>query len=255
MEVKYLKIFNDNYIWLIINEKLKMVVAVDPGDSLPLESFLRAYNYSLVAILVTHHHADHIGGISALKAEYNPNIYAPKLEQIKGVSCELQDGDKFFLTNIDCEVFVLGIPGHTLGHIAYYFGGMLFCGDTLFSAGCGRVFEGTYEQMFASLQKIASLPDETIVYCAHEYTLKNLEFALSVEPNNLNIKNKINEVLNLRSKNLPSLPTTIGEEKKINPFLRCSVPDIILHLESNFNLTIKSDVQAFKYLRILKDNF
>jgi hydroxyacylglutathione hydrolase len=252
MNIQSIPIFKDNYIWLIVGAK--SAVAIDPGDAKPLQDFLHKHDLSLDAILITHYHSDHVGGILDLKEEYNPNIYAPKSEQVQGITQQVSGGDELLLSSINKTLSVLDIPGHTLGHVGYYMPGILFCGDTLFSAGCGRIFEGSPQQMFDSLQKLAALPDETLVYCTHEYTAKNLEFAKTIEPSNTAIENKLNAVLELRKNNTPSIPTTIGEEKKYNPFLRCYRPEIVLHLENYFGLKISSSVEAFKYLRQLKDN-
>ncbi|MDF1758435.1 MAG: hydroxyacylglutathione hydrolase [Legionellaceae bacterium] len=255
MNITPLAIFNDNYIWLVINKEARTVVAVDPGDAAPLKCFLDSENLTLTDILITHYHMDHIGGVSNLIDEYHPNVYTPKSEKITGSTCLLTEGDKVILPSIDSSFEVLEIPGHTLGHIAYYSPGVLFCGDTLFSAGCGRIFEGSPEQMYASIQKIANLPEKTKVYCTHEYTMSNLQFAHTLEPSNIDIQRKIDEVRHLRKANLPSLPTTIEDEKTFNPFLRCDSQQITSYLENHFGLNLNSQHEVFKYLRKLKDNF
>lgn len=248
-------IFTDNYIWLIINEASKTVAAVDPGEAENLKIFLDKEGLILTDILITHHHFDHIGGIAKLKEYYSLNIYAPKDEDVAYATSKLSEGDECYLSAIGCKFYVMDTPGHTLGHISYYMPGVIFCGDTLFSAGCGRLFEGTPEQMYSTIQKIMNLPDNTAVYCTHEYTSKNLQFANTVEPSNLAVKNKIDEVQNLRNSFLPSIPSTIGDEKAINPFLRCYSSEITAYLENHFGLKLNNEVKVFKYLRKLRDDF
>ncbi len=226
----------DNYIWAIINKQTHEAIVVDPGEVLPVNDFLKEYNLKLKAILLTHHHWDHTNGAEELKTEHNVPVFGSKNENTPAATEFLQEPD---VVNIEGfpELRVLNIPGHTLGHIAYYADGMLFCGDTLFSAGCGRLFEGTAKQMYQSLNKLAELPGDTKIYCGHEYTLKNLQFAEHVEPDNQAIQVRINTVTELRSKNLPSLPSTMKDELATNPFLRCKT------------------VERFADLRQMKDNF
>lgn len=248
-------IFNDNYIWLIINSIGKKAIAIDPGDAEPLRHYLQSNQLDLGAILITHHHPDHTQGVFALKREFNMPIYGPKNEQITGLTHKVEEGDYIHVPSFDMAFNVLNIPGHTLDHIAYTLPGLLFCGDTLFSAGCGRLFEGTPQQMYHSLQKLAALPDKTKVFCAHEYTLQNLNFAQVVEPNNQWIQTKINQVIALRQDNRSTLPSSINEEKKINPFLRCEVKEVIESVENWVGFTLEDPVQVFKYLREWKDVF
>lgn len=257
IDIQYIEIFNDNYIWLIISADKLNAVAVDPGDSGPVIAYLDAENITLTDILITHHHFDHTGGILDLAKIYDLNVYGPYHENIPGVTVNLQEGDKVCLESIDLELTVIEVPGHTLGHIAYYSENYtkLFCGDTLFSAGCGRVFEGTTQQMYASLQKLMNLPDTTQIYCTHEYTLQNLKFAEFIEPENLAIKYKIKEVESLQAKLTPSLPTTLADEKEFNPFLRCKEPALLEALSATQGVSFASAEDTFKCLRKLKDNF
>ncbi len=257
MHITFLPIFQDNYIWLLINDINNTVTAVDPGEASTLQRFLAAKSLRLTDILLTHHHADHIGGVLDLARHYKLNVYGPLQENIVGVTHNLQDNQEFFLENLDINFKVLAIPGHTLGHIAYYNSkyGVLFCGDTLFSAGCGRIFEGTPEQMYASLLRLNSLPDDTLIYCTHEYTLNNLKFAKSIEPDNLAIQNKILAVQDMLAKGLPSLPTKLKDERKYNPFLRCDKTTIVENLQKKFHINLNGDLQTFTYLRKLKDTF
>ncbi|AJR07675.1 hydroxyacylglutathione hydrolase [Photobacterium gaetbulicola] len=251
LTIKSIPAFNDNYIWLIHSPDNHCVV-VDPGDATPVLEFLEREALELDAILITHHHHDHIGGISELKRRYpNIHIVAPSAEPIPGVSQSVDDGDQ---VEIFGERFmVLGVPGHTAGHIAYVGDGKLFCGDTLFSAGCGRLFEGTAAQMYASLQKLSALPDETEVYCAHEYTSSNLAFALVAEQDNPHLQRYREEVSRMRAQGISTIPSTLKQEKLINPFLRCDQPSI---KKSVANKAVnESDVETFAALRRWKDEF
>ncbi len=251
LTIKSIPAFNDNYIWLVQNDDNRCAV-IDPGDASPVIEDLKDHDLILEAILITHHHNDHIGGIHHLKS-YAPDIkiLGPAAESIAQVTHPLTDGDQFSLFNHDMRV--LGLPGHTSGHIGYYGDGKLFCGDVLFSAGCGRVFEGTYEQMFQSLTRLTKLPDETLVYAAHEYTTSNITFALAVEPDNEKLIQYKEEVQQLRSNHIPTLPTTLGLEKAINPFLRVQQPGIIKSLTNRTE--DMSPLGVFSALRDWKNEF
>jgi hydroxyacylglutathione hydrolase len=212
--------FHDNYIWAIVHGDA--VVVVDPGEAAPVERFLGKRR--LAAILVTHHHADHVGGIARLGRKIP--VFGPGAESITGVSESLSGGERIALPGVGITLRVLAVPGHTLGHLAYHGEGALFCGDTLFGAGCGRLFEGTPATMFASLSRIAELPDETQIYCAHEYTEQNLRFAALVEPHNPDIAARLRRSAELRERDLPTVPSTLAEEKATNPFLRSAIPAV-----------------------------
>ncbi|MDQ8039205.1 MAG: hydroxyacylglutathione hydrolase [Rickettsiella sp.] len=261
MPIKVLPIlaFKDNYIWCLINDRTNHCIMVDPGEAKSVLAFLKGANakhlkLSLDAIFITHHHWDHTNGIKAILNTHAVPVYGPANEKIIGVSHPVDEENVIELAG--WPVFkVLAIPGHTLGHIAYYVEDLLFCGDTLFSAGCGRLFEGTPAQMLNSLNKLASLPDETKVYCGHEYTLNNLQFAQIVEPNNIKIKERAEKVRVLRQKNLPSLPASLADERLINPFLRTTNPDIILRIEKHRGKRLEAPVEVFAYLRKWKNNF
>ena len=222
-EVSFIPAFKDNYIWLLTRGDRAFVV--DPGDAGPVLTRLEADGLRLEGILITHHHADHQGGVAELKKRFPVEVFAPEAESITGCTHPLRGGES--ITVLDQSVAVLAVPGHTLGHLAYRAPGLLFCGDTLFGAGCGRLFEGTPAQMAASLERIAALPDDTLIYCAHEYTEMNLRFALAVEPDNPALAQRVGKVAAQRVAGLPSVPSTLAEEKATNPFLRCGEPVVI----------------------------
>ena len=221
LKVTPLRAFRDNYIWLMHGRDPTCVAVVDPGDATPVETALEAGGLTLEAILVTHHHADHTGGIETLLATRDVPVFGPQNERIPDLTVPLAAGDRADLETLGLAFDVLDVPGHTAGHIAFYGHGALFCGDTLFSAGCGRLFEGTPAQMLASLDALAALPDDTRVYCAHEYTLSNLKFARAVEPENTAIAEYTGRAEQRRRADEPTLPSTLGLERKVNPFLRC----------------------------------
>ena len=255
MEVQGLPILKDNYIWLIVNNKEKKFIAIDPGEASAVFDFVSAYGMTLDAVLITHHHADHTAGIHALKRHFNVPIVGPRRESIVGVTKAVSEGDTLSFSWIDEPIQVLDTPGHTLGHVSYLVKHKLFCGDTLFSGGCGRLFEGTPDQLYHSLQKLAALPDETSVYCAHEYTVQNLTFAQCVEPSNKIIQNQMKEALKIRSRYQPTLPSTIHLEKQINPFLRCDQDEIIHQVVTHCGQTLRNPIDVFKFMRVWKDHY
>lgn len=244
--------FEDNYIWLMHNGTHAIVV--DPGDATPVISTLKLLKLELDSILITHHHHDHIGGVTTLSAMYpDAQTYAPKNEQYAFKHQAVGEPDVISNKSLGIELAVLDLPGHTLGHIAYHINTeqqkWLFCGDTLFGAGCGRLFEGTAEQMFNSLQKLAALPTDTKVYCTHEYTLTNIAFAMTLEPNNQALAHRQQETIKLRNQHIPSLPSTIGLELATNPFLRCDS----IEVKSTSQLENASDLQVFSKIRELRN--
>ncbi len=227
MNVLALPAFSDNYIWML-HDGISAAV-VDPGAAEPVLEALDAHGLVLRTILVTHHHADHVGGVDALRAHLKGQVYGPARERIPTPFHALDEGDVVPVLGLQAQV--LDVPGHTAGHIAYVIQppgqpAMLFCGDTLFSAGCGRLFEGTAAQMQQSLTKLAALPGDTRVYCAHEYTVSNLRFAQAVEPKSLAVAEALARCLELRSRGAITLPSTLAEELRINPFLRCGEPEV-----------------------------
>lgn len=247
--------FHDNYLWLIHNGK--HAVAVDPGDAAPILAALQQHGLSLTAILLTHHHADHIGGVPALLQHFKTPVYGPRHDNIDCIGKPLDEGDIVHIGELPLSLKVIEVPGHTKGHIAYYTSGQgwLFCGDTLFAGGCGRLFEGTPQQMTASLAKLAALPDDTQVFCAHEYTLANLKFALEVEPENPALLSRIESERQKRQYDIPTVPSTIGLEKATNPFLRYRETAIVRYLQATGRLESDDPVMAFAALREWKNTY
>lgn len=250
--------FKDNYLWLI-HDGVNAAV-VDPGDAQPVLAALQANGLTLTAILLTHHHADHIGGVPELLAHSPVPVFGPRNDGIAAVTEPLGEGDRIEVPGLGLALTVLDVPGHTNGHIAYVRGDdkghWLFCGDTLFGAGCGRLFEGTPAQMADSLAKLATLPDDTLVYCAHEYTLSNLRFAEAVEPGNRALQLRVANDSRLRGTNLPTVPSTIAIEKATNPFMRVQAPAIVESLVAAGRLAPGADaVTAFAALREWKNVF
>jgi len=250
--IDYLTAFDDNYIWLIKDEQLSCVV-VDPGDAEPVINWLSAHSdYHLKAILITHHHQDHTGGIAKLKDITKAAVYAP-YNEVTAYDIGVRDLDS--LDILSSKIKVLSSAGHTKGHVSYLLDNNLFCGDTLFAAGCGRIFEGTAAQMYASLVKLSKLPLDTKIYCAHEYTLSNLRFAAVVEPFNDAIAERIKEVSVLRKYNLPTVPSLLSEEIRTNPFLRCHLPAVRRLVAEHLGQDLSDDLAVFTALRSWKDNF
>ncbi|MFJ3058309.1 hydroxyacylglutathione hydrolase [Herbaspirillum sp. NPDC087042] len=263
MDVLAVPAFDDNYLWVIHDGRHAAVV--DPGDAVPVLAALQAEGLTLAAILLTHHHADHVGGVVELARQAVSDefptvpVYGPAREQsrIKGMTTPLQGDDRIRIPALDLDLQVIDIPGHTLGHIAYYAAGhgLLFCGDTLFAGGCGRVFEGTPQQMVSSLGKLASLPAETEVYCAHEYTLSNLKFAAEVEPGNPRLQERIVNERARRERGEPTVPTSIALERQTNPFLRATEKEILGSLQNAGRLTELDEVSSFAALREWKNTY
>lgn len=280
MNIEPIRAFEDNYIWALRHEG--QVAVVDPGEAAPVARFLEATGDRLCAILVTHRHGDHIGGIAELVARTAVPVFGPAKEAAEVVTHPLRDGETVRIPALGEEFVVFEVPGHTLGHVAFYSagmprntpdrpqvcfgplgeerretvfaGGVLFCGDTLFGAGCGRVFEGTMTQMHASLAKIAALPADTLVYCAHEYTQSCLHFAERVEPDNVAITARTAKVAKLRCTDIPSVPSTLAEELATNPFLRWQSPAVIAAATTRLGHPPGSDAETFAAIRRWRDS-
>ncbi|MCE3285381.1 MAG: hydroxyacylglutathione hydrolase [Steroidobacteraceae bacterium] len=254
--VSPVRAFSDNYIWLIQAPADRGVaVVVDPGDDRPVEQALQQGGLKLRAILVTHHHADHVGGVAALAARHGAAVFGPARETMPCAVQAVDDGGTTDLGHLGLEFSVMAIPGHTLGHIAYVGHGAIFCGDTLFSAGCGRLFEGTAAQMLDSLDRIADLPDATRVYCGHEYTLSNLRFASAVEPDNPDVREALADTGRKRERDEVTLPSTLGRERRINPFLRSRTSAVRSAAERHAGRRLSTDTEVFAAVRSWKDGF
>nr|XP_009414658.1 PREDICTED: probable hydroxyacylglutathione hydrolase 2, chloroplastic isoform X2 [Musa acuminata subsp. malaccensis] len=254
LQIELVQCLQDNYAYLLHDIDTGTVGVVDPSEAVPVINALERKNQSLTYILNTHHHYDHTGGNMELKARYGAKVIgsAKDKDRIPGIDIALHDGETWMFAGY--QVHVLETPGHTKGHVSFYFPGCkaIFTGDTLFSLSCGKLFEGDPDQMFSSLRKIVSLPDDTDVYCGHEYTMSNAKFALSIEPNNEALQEYAADVARLRSKKLPTIPTTIKKEKQCNPFLRTFSPEI----RQKLNIPLAaSDAQALGIIRRAKDNF
>ena len=253
LEIFPVPAFADNYMWTVHNDQYAIVV--DPGDAVPVIKYLEKNKLTLLAILITHHHRDHIGGIKDLVELYNTPVYGPRREIIPHLTYPLGEGDVVEFNQLNFRAEVIDIPGHTLGHIAYLWDGGMFCGDTLFTCGCGKLFEGTPEQLHQSLQRLANQPDNTLVYCTHEYTELNLPFALICEPSNDTLKQRAKDSHALRAQDKPTLPSTLGLEKATNPFLRCKTPEIIHHIEQKFGVKLPAndELAVFTAMRKWRD--
>ena len=245
--------FNDNYIWTLVKDGNAAVV--DPGDAAPVLDYLHNHQLTLTAILNTHHHADHVGGNSGLLAHFKVPVYGPHEERIPAVSRQLREGEKFIIDGIGVEMAVIEVPAHTRSHIAFYGADMLFCGDTLFAGGCGRIFEGTPAQMHSALGKLMALPDHTRVYCGHEYTLANLRFARAAEPGNPLVSAWEEQAAAQRARNEVTLPSTIGREKGANPFVRCNQPGVVATASQHAGRTLTGVVEVLAEIRLWKNNF
>ena len=257
LEIVPLPAFKDNYIWTLrdADRRNPHAAVVDPGEALPVKQYLAREGLTLAAILATHHHPDHVGGIAELVEMTRVPVFGPKGEPIPALTHPVGQDDSVEIASLAAKFAVLDIPGHTRAHVAYYGLGSLFCGDTLFACGCGRVFEGTAAQMLHSLTKLAALPDETRVYCGHEYTLANIKFARAVDPGNSVLAAREERAATLRAAGRPTLPSTLGEERATNPFLRCAEPVVVESANKYLGARIGDPVSVFAAIREWKNRF
>lgn len=251
LTITALPAFHDNYIWVLHNDRHAIVV--DPGDAEPVYAFLATSHLTLRAVLLTHHHHDHTGGSLALRDRTHCAVYGPRNPRIESVTHRVRGEDKLEFRELGLELTVIDLPGHTLDHIAYYGAKHLFCGDTVFGCGCGKLFEGTPEMMAGSLDRIIALPDATALYCGHEYTLSNIAFALTIDDRNsaLHARERADEML--RRQRLPTLPSSLALEKATNPFLRFRHPDMIAFAEGYLGRAPLAPAEVFGAIRAAKD--
>jgi hydroxyacylglutathione hydrolase len=247
--------FNDNYVWLMTDPPSPAAIVVDPGEAAPVLQALDKRELELVAILLTHHHGDHVGGVGEILRHHRAPVFGPAAENIPTVDHPMEEGTALPLPDFDFELEVMDVPGHTAGHIAYRGPDFALVGDTLFAGGCGRIFEGTPEQMYTSLSRLAELPGETSIYCAHEYTVANLSFAREVEPYNDDLASRLEAARGTRAAGQPTLPSTITEELATNPFLRCRQSSVIAAAEKWSGLDVPTEVDVFTIIRSWKDGW
>ena len=256
MEIHAVPAFQDNYLWVLARGRNAAVV--DPGDARAIDEFLDRRGLTLTAILATHHHGDHVGGLRALAQRWRCPVFGPAGEDIAGLTTRLRERDRVDVPGIDETFEVLDVPGHTSGHIAYVRKGadpVAFCGDTLFACGCGRLFEGTPAQMVDSLSKLAQLPPQARMYCAHEYTLANIRFAEAVEPGNAQLAARKQREVARRDRGEPTVPFTLAEELQTNPFLRWDSPEVIASAERHAGRKLRGPVEVFAEVRAWKNSF
>ena len=247
---------SDNYVWLIRSDRGSNCAIVDPGEAGPVIEAIRREGLEPVAVLITHRHHDHVGGLKEIRSAW-PDIpvYGPANEPVDGVTEAVEDGARVELDGLDLELDVIATPGHTLGHVVFHGGGLLISGDTLFAGGCGRVFEGTNDQMHASLERLSELPRKTVCCCGHEYTLANLEFALAVEPDNGALVQRQHDARALREAGRPTVPFELGDELRTNPFMRCQEPTVHQAAEAHAGRELETPAEVFAVLRDWKNNF
>ena len=253
--VQAIPAFTNNYVWMIGFSGSEAVAIIDPGEAEPVLRILSDSGLKVAAILLTHHHEDHVGGVGEILREHQAPVFGPGREKIPTVDHPVAGGDTVIVPELDLEFDVFDVPGHTAGHLAFLEPGRAFVGDTLFAGGCGRIFEGTPGQMHASLGLLAALPPETVVYCAHEYTAANLRFALEVEPGNETLAKRLEDARTTRSEGRPTVPSVLAEELATNPFLRCGEPEIKAAAEHRVGRSLDNETDVFAVVRRWKDGW
>ena len=254
MEIVTIPCLQDNFAYLLICTKTQKAAVVDPSEAAPVQRVVEQKGVELMSILNTHHHWDHVGGIAGLINEFGIPVYTPKNEAVRGSTNPVSEGDIINLSELGLNIRILDVPGHTSGAIAYYTEKILFSGDTLFTAGCGRLFEGSPAEMYQSLSKIKKLSDDVLVYCGHEYTVSNLEFASTVEKNNKSIQKRLSMALQTRKMGQPTVPTSLEIEKQTNPFLRCEEESVINAASKRAGRILDNPVEVFATIRSWKDS-
>lgn len=250
-----IEVFSDNYVWVLEREGSARVAVVDPGDGPSVVDALEARRLEAAVVLLTHHHHDHVGGLADVVARFHPAVHGSGADGLPGVDCAVGDGDTVEIDDLDLALEVVALPGHTANHLGFIAPGFALVGDTLFAGGCGRVFDGTMAQMHDSLSRLASLPAETKAYCAHEYTLANLRFALKIEPDNEALAARLAAAEMARAEAHPTVPSTIGDELATNPFLRCSVPTVVAAARRRAGREVVPGAETFAVLRRWKDGW
>ena len=255
LEIRPVPVFADNYVWIVEREGENRVAVVDPGDGPPVIAALEDLGLEVGAVLITHHHRDHVGGLAQIIDRYHPAVYGSGDDSIPGVDHPVADGETVSLSDLGLDLEVVTLPGHTINHLGYVASKIVFVGDTLFAGGCGRVFEGTPAQMHDSLMRLASLAPETKAYCAHEYTIANLRFARLVEPDNRVLGSRLEAAEAARTAGRPTVPSTIAYELETNPFLRCSEPAVVAAAEARAGRSLKPGAEVFTVVRGWKDGW